>query len=174
MLVWCEKMGSEYYEDFEKYNFWINEFILLRKVFKKYYGKDIDFMELLYFWKMEEMYVCGSDDIEMMLMNLEESLKSVGKCLDFDFDENVENYYNDIDCDLMINEVNLFNFIYSFSSLMNYIYVMIRKSVFDVNCRFCLLKELFISSMLKLIYLDDFDCEGSLICDKDWLFGIDF
>lgn len=172
--VRCEKTGSEHYEDLEKYNSRINEFTLLRKAFKKYYGKDIDFTESPYSRKTEETYACGSDDIEMTSMNSEESPKSAGKRSDSDFDENAENHYNDIDCDLMINEVNLSNSTYSFSSSTNHIYATIRKSVFDANCRPCLLKEPFTSSTLKSIYSDDSDCEGSLICDKDRSSGIDF
>lgn len=172
--VRCEKTGSEHYEDLEKYNSRINEFTLLRKAFKKYYGKDIDFTESPYSRKTEETYACGSDDIEMTSMNSEESPKSAGKRSDSDFDENAENHYNDIDCDLMINEVNLSNSTYSFSSSTNHIYATIRKSVFDANCRPCLLKEPFTSSTLKSIYSDDSDCEGSLIRDKDRSSGIDF
>ncbi|KAK3093841.1 hypothetical protein FSP39_020857 [Pinctada imbricata] len=41
------KFECHIYETLDKYNSRINEFTLLRKAFKKYYGKDIDFSEAL-------------------------------------------------------------------------------------------------------------------------------
>ena len=170
----CTKTESEHYEELEKHNARINEFTLLRKAFKKYYGQDIEFTESPHSRKTEETYACGSDDIEMTSFNSEDSPKSAGKHSDYDFEENSENHYNDIDCDLMINEVNLSNSTYSFSQTTNHIYATIKKSVFETDSRPSFLSEPYTSRTLKSIYSDDSDCEGSLIPEKDISSGIDF
>lgn len=170
----CTKTESEHYEELEKHNARINEFTLLRKAFKKYYGQDIEFTESPHSRKTEETYACGSDDIEMTSFNSEDSPKSAGKHSDYDFEENSENHYNDIDCDLMINEVNLSNSTYSFSQTTNHIYATIKKSVFETDSRPSFLSEPYTSRTLKSIYSDDSDCEESLIPEKDISSGIDF
>ncbi|XP_062577334.1 uncharacterized protein LOC134239178 [Saccostrea cucullata] len=172
-----EKSGSENYEDLEKQKSRIDEFTLLRKAFKKYYGRDIDFAESPYSRKTEETYACGSEnDMEMTSLDSDESPKSTGKRSNYDFDENFqsENHYNDIDCDLMINEVNLSNSTYSFNNTTNHIYATIKKSVFETT-RPSLLNEPYTSSTLKSIYSDDSDCEDNLLEGNSYRSsGIDF
>lgn len=172
-----EKSGSETYEDLETYSSRIDEFTLLRKAFKKYYGRDIDFTESPYSRKTEETYACGSEnDIEMTSLNSDESQKSIEKRSNYDFDENLtsENHYDDIDCDLMINEVHLSNSTYSFSNTTNHIYATIKKRVFDTNSRPSLLNEPYTSSTLKSVYSSDSDCEGNLIQGESRSSGINF